>query len=251
MHIVIHLGAGAHCCQRADNVTACERGDAFGDRLAGISAARCCADDAARRDVVGDSHEGRVEVRAEDVLVRSRLLIVEVSNISGDRIDVIVVVTVLRHGEGLRSQVFIALPIRVHSGVELGQCSDFVFKDKFLDHGEGVGNYGEADPREYRTNVVVRTAVGEVCAPCQAIVDARGEERSRDHGCVKFLRDDRRNDGVISEIIHLCQNGLLDVVKCLLFGDRAGVEPHLFTGHSALAFVEGVFHGGGEVDVDR
>ena len=56
---------------------------------------------------------------------------------------------------------------------------------------------------------------------------------------------------MMNEITHLLKGGVLYFLIAGIIGQGLGIQPHLLTRQAALAFVEGIFHGGGKIDIDR
>lgn len=59
----------------------------------------------------------------------------------------------------------------------------------------------------------------------------------------------REDDGVAAEIVELLIKGFFDVFEAGELVGRFFVQAHLFAGHKAFTFVEGVLEGGTEVHV--
>ena len=138
-----------------------------------MAAFRCGSEDFARRQVVRDAHEGCHEVVSVYIVIFSNFIVEEVCEVSCERVDIVDVVAVLRACECKLSEVLIAFPVIVDRIDDVCQSALLFLEDELLNDCERVGCYREADTCEYRTDVVLGSAVDEVLSVLHAVLVAR------------------------------------------------------------------------------
>lgn len=170
--LLVDLGRGFHRGERCGCVCTYIRGNAFAGRVAVLPAVRGSSEDAAHRDVVGDTHEGCEERRAEYVLVLMDLFVEVVGHLERDPVDGVVVVAVFRACLGFFPEIFVTDPVGFEGFDQCFHVADLVFEYQFPDRFEGVGDYGQAYACDDRSYVVLGAASAEVFAAVHAVLYA-------------------------------------------------------------------------------
>lgn len=172
MDLLVDLGRGFHRRERCGCICAYIRGNTFAGRVAVLPAVRGSAEDAAHRDVVGDTHEGCEERRAEYVLVLVDLFVEVIGHLERDPVDGVVVVAVFRAGLGFFPEVFVAGPVCFQGFDQCFHVADFILEDQFSDRFQGVGDYGQAYAGDDRSYIVLGAASAEVFTAVHAVLYA-------------------------------------------------------------------------------
>ena len=107
------------------------------------------------------------------VIILRDLIVEEVRKVSCDGIYIVDVVAILRACEREFSQLLVAFPVAIYRIDDVCQCACLVLEYELSDHCQRIGGDRESYACEYRSDVVLRSAVDKIPAVLHAVLIAR------------------------------------------------------------------------------